>query len=275
MQAQGQRNGDLCEMKIESIDIKYYNYSGFTRKDCSDRMLHIKQLPYLSIVQSKTGSYGISLDGGAEYNTGEGGFFIAPSAVTQKITHFLNKENRTFTARFIFLNVIINNKYQLDDVFDFPVTADRAAAEIFDRDFDEFEAAEDVCDKMCCIYGIIKHLLKLSVEKAVPRNMEVYQLLRFIWDNYMNDITVEDMADIMNMSESNLYAVFKKATGTSPIKYLNSYRLSVASELLLRTDNSIKTIAENVGIPDQFYFCRLFKEKYSIPPQKYRKEKFY
>ena len=26
--------------------------------------------------------------------------------------------------------------------------------------------------------------------------MEVYQLLRFIWDNYMNDITVEDMADI-------------------------------------------------------------------------------
>ena len=72
-----------------------------------------------------------------------------------------------------------------------------------------------------------------------------------------------------------IYTVFKKATGNSPVKYLNEYRLSVACELLHNTGDSIKSIAEKVGIPDQFYFSKLFKSKYSVSAQQYRKMKFY
>ena len=57
----------------------------------------------------------------------------------------------------------------------------------------------------------------------------------------------------------------------SPIKYLNNYRLSVASDLLTKTNDSVKTIAEKVGINDQFYFSKLFKAKYFKSPQQYRK----
>ena len=74
-------------MEIKSIDIKYHSFSGFTSSTI-DEFVHIKQLPYLSIVQSKVGSYRIKLDNGNEYSTGEGAFFIAPSYVTQRITHF-------------------------------------------------------------------------------------------------------------------------------------------------------------------------------------------
>jgi len=83
------------------------------------------------------------------------------------------------------------------------------------------------------------------------------------------------MADVIKISESNLYAVFKKATGSSPVKYLNQYRLSIACELLQKTDYSIKEIAEKVGIPDQFYFSKLFKSKCSISPQQYRQTNLY
>ena len=79
------------------------------------------------------------------------------------------------------------------------------------------------------------------------------------------------MANIMNMSESNLFAIFKKTTGMSPVKYLNNYRLSVAGELLTQTNDSIKTITEKVGIYDQFYFSKMFKAKYSLSPCEYRK----
>lgn len=261
-------------MKIESIDIKYFNFSGFASSS-NDGVVHIKQLPYLSIAQSKIGSYGIKLDCGNEYSTGEGAFFIAPSHVTQKITHFTNKEINQFMARYVFLEVIINNTYHLDDVFDFPVVTDKESSEIFDQDFDSFESADNVCDQMCCLYNMIKHLLQISAEKITYRNSAIYPVIEFIKTNYPKSISVCEMADVIKMSESNLYAVFKKSTGSSPIKYLNEYRLSVACELLRHTDSSIKSIAETVGIPDQFYFSKLFKAKYLISPQQYRKMKFY
>lgn len=261
-------------MKIENIDIKYYSCSGFTSLT-NDGVTHIKQLHCLSIVQSKIGSYGIKLDKGNEYFTGEGGFFIAPSHVTQKITHFANKETKKFQARYIFIDVIINNTYHIDDIFDFPVVTDKEISAIFNKDFDEYEAADNVCDQMCCLYNIIKHLLEISTEKKFYRNNTIYPAVEFIKSNYMKSISVREIADAINMSESNLYVVFQKSTGRSPIKYLNEYRLSIACDLLHHTDNSIKSIAEQVGIPDQFYFSKLFKTKYSMSPQQHRKIEFY
>ena len=261
-------------MEIKSIDIKYYNFSGFT-SSTNDGLVHIKQLPYLSIVQSKIGSYGIKLDNEDEYSTGEGGFFIAPSHFTHTITHFADKELNKFTARYVFLDVIINNTYHLDDIFDFPAVTDKIFSAIFDKDFDEYEAADNVCDKMRCLYNMIKHLLQIATEKVLYRNYFIHPVIEFIKANYMKSISVCEMADVIKMSESNLYAVFKKTTGSSPIKYLNEYRLSVACELLHHTDDSITSIAEKVGIPDQFYFSKLFKAKYSVSPQQYRKMEFY
>lgn len=261
-------------MKIESIDIKYYSFSGFTSSSY-DGLVHIKQLPYLSIVQSKVGSYGINLDGENEYSTGEGAFFIAPSQVTQKITHFANKDLGSFTSRYVFLDVIINNTYRLDDVFEFPIVPNKDVSEILNKDFDEYESQDNVCDRMRCLYNIIKHLLQISTEKNTYRNNAVYPVIEFIKANYMRNISVCEMADAVKMSESNLYAIFKKSTGCPPVKYLNEYRLSIACELLRHTDDSIKSIAEKVGIPDQFYFSKLFKAKYLTAPQQYRKMKLY
>ena len=261
-------------MEIRSIDIKYHNFSRFTSSS-NDGLVHIKQLPYLSIVQSKIGSYGIKLDNEDEYSTGEGGFFIAPSHITQTITHFADKELNKFTARYVFLDVIINNAYRIDDVFDFPVVTDKEFSAIFDKDFDEYEESDNVCDRMCCLYNIIKHLLQIASEKSSYRNCAIYPVVEFIKNNYMKNIGVCEMADVIKMSESNLYAVFKKATGSSPIKYLNQYRLTIACELLQKTDYSIKEIAEKVGIPDQFYFSKLFKSKHSISPQQYRQINLY
>ena len=169
------------------------------------------------------------------------------------------------------MDAIINEKYHLDDLFDFPIVADRMAAKKFDHDFDCFDRAETLCDQMSCVYQMIKHLLEISKEKSVLRNDILYPLTEYIAQNYMKTITVRDMADRMNMSESNLHAVFKKILGTSPIKYLNHYRLSVASEYLINSSESIQSIAEAVGIPDQFYFSKIFKATYGSLPQQYRK----
>lgn len=257
-------------MQIENIDIKSYYYFSDTIYDM-DGVVHTKQLKSLSVVQSKIGSYGIKINNGKEYSTGSGGIFIAPSLVTQKIIHHNNPKTDNFKMRFILIDIIINHKYRPDDIFDFPVIPDRSATDKIDRDFDFLDKANSVCDKMSGIYQIIKHLLETAHEKSVVRNERLYVLTEFISRNYMKNITVHDMADVMNMSESNLYAVFKKAFGVSLVKYLNDYRLSAASEQLLQSNDSISSIAESVGISDQFYFSKLFKSKYSMSPRQYRK----
>ena len=40
----------------------------------------------------------------------------------------------------------------------------------------------------------------------------------------------------------------------------------------LHSDDQISAIAENCGIPDEFYFSRLFKKYYNLPPLTYRRE---
>ena len=194
-------------MKIENIDIKHHYFSGFTSSS-NDGLVHIKQLPYLSIVQSKVGSYGIKLDKGNEYSTGEGDFFVAPSHITQKITHFADKKLNIFTARYVFLDVVINNTYHLDDIFDFPVVTDKKSSAVFNQYFDEYEKSDNACDRMCCLYNIIKHLLQISTEKDSYRNHAIYPVIEFIKSNYMKSVSVCEMADVVKMSESNLYAVF-------------------------------------------------------------------
>ena len=72
------------------------------------------------------------------------------------------------------------------------------------------------------------------------------------------------------MSTSNFYAAFKKNMGCSPIVYLNHYRLSIAADLLINTDQSVSAISYSVGINDVLYFSKLFKKAYGTPPKEYR-----
>lgn len=64
---------------------------------------------------------------------------------------------------------------------------------------------------------------------------------------------------------------FVRAFGSSPIAFLNHYRLSRAGEYLIKTDLGIKEIAEKVGINDATYFSKMFKSAYQMSVREYRK----
>lgn len=261
-------------MQFESINIRHCSFDGFQVSGI-DGLTHVKQLCYLSIVQSVKGSYGIQLDHGPAYETGEGGFFIAPSIVTQHIVHHTDRASDLFAARYLFLDVFIDQNYHLDDFFDFPVVIPGDSSFKMNKAFDAYEQAASTGAKMQALYAILEQLMALATERKVCRNHKIYPVLEYLRAHYAEHISIADMASLLQISESGFYTIFKKEMGTSPIKYLNDYRLSVARDLLLHTNDSMKEIAESVGIVDQFYFSRLFKTKYKMSPQKYRKENFY
>ena len=105
-------------MDVAKINIDYANKSGFSSSTCNGSC-HTKVLPYLSVVQAVEGSYDIQLDNGAVYNTGDGGFFIAPSNVHQRIIHNTDPISKKIICRWVFIKIKINDIYSFEKKFSY------------------------------------------------------------------------------------------------------------------------------------------------------------
>ncbi len=98
-------------------------------------------------------------------------------------------------------------------------------------------------------------------------------VLKYIENHYMDKITIEEIAAEAGLSQSHFMKYFKNTMGTSFTRYLNEYRLIMASRLLVSSDASILDIAAEVGFENLSYFNRTFKKRFSQTPREYRKER--
>lgn len=256
---------------ITKIDINYLHKENPLRSSYSDGVQHIKSLPWFSIAQATEGSYKIQIDNSPQYKTGEGGFFLAPSQAVQNIIHCVNPNTNRMNIRWIFIDVIINKKYRLDDLYSFPIVLQPKQKEHLNALFDELFQTKDCCSETIVCYKIIQFLLSIATPKNNPLYETLLPVINFINANYAQNISIKQLADAAHISESALYAAFQKQFHTSPIAYLNHYRLTLASNLLCQTSLPIQDIALSVGFTDAFYFSRLFKKTFNLSPREYRK----
>lgn len=97
-------------------------------------------------------------------------------------------------------------------------------------------------------------------------------ILKYIENYYMDKITIEDIAREAALSKSHFMKYFKQTMGTSFIDYLNEYRLTMASRLLVSSESSVLDIASECGFENLSYFNRTFKRRFSCTPREYRKK---
>lgn len=99
----------------------------------------------------------------------------------------------------------------------------------------------------------------------VPKNLK--RAIEYIIANYTKPITLDDLSGQCNVSKQQVIRYFKSALNTTPIQYINHYRLSKAKELLFRQPQlNIKEIAVELGFENQHYFTRLFSSTYGETP---------
>ena len=256
-------------MEIRKAEIKYLKKDGFI-SDSNNNVKHVKVLPWLSVVQSVEGSYDITLGTGRKEQTGDGGFFIAPSGVQQTIVHHVNSESGRMKSRWLFIDVEINNAYKLDSLYKFPHVVDNTAKKELHALFELLFAADDIWGNYSCCYKILGLLLRLAMPLEQSFNHSMQRAVDYMVTNFARPLCIKDLAGIANISESNFYAVFKKQFGVSPISYLNHYRLSLAAERIIETNERISEICERIGIKDSLYFSKLFKKTYGVTPREYR-----
>lgn len=92
----------------------------------------------------------------------------------------------------------------------------------------------------------------------------------FLNTSYMNDISLDMLAEKCCMSKSYFINVFKEYTGYPPYEYLTNIRIENAKNLLLNTKVKVSSICCAVGIPDQNYFTKIFKRYTNTTPTAYR-----
>ncbi|MBQ6362318.1 MAG: AraC family transcriptional regulator [Lachnospiraceae bacterium] len=109
-----------------------------------------------------------------------------------------------------------------------------------------------------------------AVAIGTSRLDRLKSMLAFISKNYMNHISVKEIAKAAEISESECNRCFNEITGSSPKQYLLEYRVSRAMELLKETDDPVTKIALDVGFGDTSYFVQYFRKRTGVTPKEYR-----
>ncbi len=125
-----------------------------------------------------------------------------------------------------------------------------------------------------CLYHFLAHLIRLNGQRTAnnPHQEYVANALRFIQYNYANDIGINDIANFVGISRSQLYRAFLEDFGVSPHTYLQRYRINEACSLLRNPNYFIAEVAGSVGFNDPLYFSRVFKSIKGCSPSVYQRE---
>lgn len=117
-----------------------------------------------------------------------------------------------------------------------------------------------------------KHGIPSEKEQTVEEDHEGNQvkLLSYIYDHYMEDISVHDLSTYMGYSEVHTCRLFKQYFGQTFVSYLAHYRMRKAAHLLLYTDMNVREIGKAVGYANSNYFGKVFHRIYEMTPTEYR-----
>ena len=122
------------------------------------------------------------------------------------------------------------------------------------------------------------------VEQAIAEELQTQQkeldnqtarpvrmALDYIAENYAQKIRLDEIAEMLQMNSSYFSTLFKKETGRNFQNYLTEYRIEKAKELLRTTNETMMSVAEQVGYQDTRYFSQCFVKVVGVKPSLYRK----
>jgi AraC family transcriptional regulator, arabinose operon regulatory protein len=127
--------------------------------------------------------------------------------------------------------------------------------------------------------GLLAQALAVVLREAKPPAAEALlrgpgdrmgRVLQHIAANYPRHLSVADLAAVARLNPMYFSNMFRKATGSAPMAFLQKYRVERAKSLLASSDEPVKEIAQQVGFADPFHFSRVFKKLAGAPPSAFQ-----
>jgi len=89
-----------------------------------------------------------------------------------------------------------------------------------------------------------------------------------------DELTLEEMANAVNLSVAHFSQMFRKSTGQSPHRFVLQQRVERAKELLRKAEARVLDVAVACGFKTQQHFARVFRQICGTSPTQYRREVF-
>ena len=113
--------------------------------------------------------------------------------------------------------------------------------------------------------------VRLNLEDSQDR-MRIRQIQNYVQANYQSQISLNDLADKLYLSNAYLSKYIKKNLGMTFMEYLNNVRLFHAVDELIYSDKNLTHIAYDNGFPTSASFTKTFRDVYKDSPSEYRKK---
>lgn len=137
--------------------------------------------------------------------------------------------------------------------------------------------------------SIQKRMLEVKFEEVILYLIEIYgtdflfslaeksnalsqKFIQTVETNWMNKLTLKELAFLCNMSVSSFKREFEKNYAESPIKWFQNKRLEYAHHLLYKEQKSSSEIYFEVGYENLSSFIQAYKSKYGITPKQHHKD---
>ena len=124
------------------------------------------------------------------------------------------------------------------------------------------------------LQGIMEEFLRLLPENEGEENQTRLVIRRtksLIHEFFARGITLEEIADKLNVTPEYLGSQFHKEVGMTFSAYMKEYRIQKAKKLLIGTNLKLYEIARQIGYGDPKHFSKVFREITGQLPAEYRK----
>lgn len=119
--------------------------------------------------------------------------------------------------------------------------------------------------------GVINRFISYVFEFGDAKHADtIYKVTAYIKNNYMNKISLDEIADYVYLSKSYLSKIFNSEMGMTISNYMNKIRIEKSKILLCDNSLSIADVANLTGFEDQSYFTKIFKNITGISPGQYK-----
>ncbi len=148
---------------------------------------------------------------------------------------------------------------------------------LFTRMCEEYTVKKAMHEEICSgiLYeflmqaGRLNYYHKNNIDIRNSNNMN--KICEQMYYDLAKNKSVKDYADMCCLSIDRFSHSFKESIGVPPKQYIMKLRIGTACELLANTALDLAAVAENIGISDVNYFCRMIKKYTGKPPSYFRK----
>ena len=132
----------------------------------------------------------------------------------------------------------------------------------------QLESIDELCLELS---EMLNRFMTLTFDRPDIRHKDIIaRTVKYISDNYMHHITLEDTARKIFVSPSYLSRIFSSEMNVSFTDYLSDMRVQKSCMLLRGDTISVSEVSSLVGFSDQSYFNKVFKKKTGVTPKQYR-----